>query len=140
MAQTYGMAIIPWSPLGGGLLTGKYQRGQEPPEGARFADQTNPLYRRRLNDRIYDVVEGLQPIADAKGCTLSQLALAWVQQQPGVTSPIIGPRTMEQFEDNMGASTSRSRTTTASRSTASSAAATASRRSTRRTSARTSTV
>ncbi len=99
MAQTYGLAIIPWSPLAGGLLTGKYTRGEEPPEGARFADQDNPIYRRRLNDRIYDVVDGLKPIAEAKGCTLSQLALAWVMQQPGVTSPIIGPRTMEQLED-----------------------------------------
>ncbi len=103
MAQTYGFAIIPWSPLAGGLLTGKYQRGQEPPEGTRFADQDNPLYRRRLTDRIYDVVDGLKPIAQAKGCTLSQLALAWVLHQPGVTSPIIGPRTMEQYVDNIGA-------------------------------------
>ena len=103
MAQSYGMAIIPWSPLGGGLLTGKYKRGDEPPEGARFADRSNPIYARRLNDRIYDVVEGLEPIAKEKGCTLSQLALAWVISRPGVTSPIIGPRTMEQFDDNMGA-------------------------------------
>jgi aryl-alcohol dehydrogenase-like predicted oxidoreductase len=103
MAQTYGMAIIPWSPLAGGLLTGKYTRGEEPPEGARFADTENPIYRRRLNDRIYDVVDGLKPIATEKNCTLSQLALAWVMRQPGVTAPIIGPRTMEQFEDNIGA-------------------------------------
>ncbi|MDE3095654.1 MAG: aldo/keto reductase [Chloroflexota bacterium] len=103
MARTYGFAIIPWSPLGGGLLTGKYKRGEEPPEGARFADTSNPLYRRRLNDRIYDVVEALGEMAAAKGVTMSQLALAWCMQQPGVTSPIIGPRTMEQFEDNMGA-------------------------------------
>ena len=103
MARTYGLAVIPWSPLAGGLLTGKYQRGQELPEGARFADVNNPIYRARLNDRIYDVIEGLQPIADAKGCTLSQLALAWVLHQPGVTSPIIGPRTMEQYDDNMKA-------------------------------------
>jgi aryl-alcohol dehydrogenase-like predicted oxidoreductase len=103
MARTYGFATIPWSPLAGGLLTGKYKRGEEPPEGARFADQSNPLYRRRLNERIYDVIEGLQPIADEKGATLSQLALAWVMQQPGVTSPIIGPRTMEQLEDNLKA-------------------------------------
>jgi aryl-alcohol dehydrogenase-like predicted oxidoreductase len=103
MARTYGMAIIPWSPLAGGLLTGKYQRGQEPPEGARFADQSNPIYRARLNDRIYDVIEGLTTIAEAKGCSISQLALAWVLAQPGVTSPIIGPRTMEQYEDNMKA-------------------------------------
>jgi aryl-alcohol dehydrogenase-like predicted oxidoreductase len=102
-ARTYGFATIPWSPLAGGLLTGKYKRGEEPPEGARFADQTNPIYRRRLNDRIYDVIEGLQPIAEDKGVTLSQLSLAWVMQQPGVTSPIIGPRTMDQLEDNLKA-------------------------------------
>jgi aryl-alcohol dehydrogenase-like predicted oxidoreductase len=103
MARTYGIATIPWSPLAGGLLTGKYKRGEEPPEGARFADQTNPIYRRRLNDRIYDVIEGLEPIAADKGVTLSQLALAWCMQQPGVTSPIIGPRTMDQLEDNLKA-------------------------------------
>ncbi len=103
MARTYGFAVIPWSPLGGGLLSGKYKRGEEPPEGARFADQTNALYRRRLNDRIYDVVDGLREMAEAKGVSMSQLALAWCMQQPGVTAPIIGPRTMEQFTDNMGA-------------------------------------
>ena len=102
-ARTYGIAIIPWSPLAGGLLTGKYRRGQDPPDGARFADQSNPRYRARMNDRIYDVIEPLEEMAKAKGCTLSQFALAWVEQQPGVTSPIIGPRTMEQLEDNLGA-------------------------------------
>jgi aryl-alcohol dehydrogenase-like predicted oxidoreductase len=102
-AQTYGLAVIPWSPLAGGLLTGKYVRGQEPPEGTRFADQTNPIYRRRLTDRIYDVIEPLQELAAQKGCTLSQLSLAWVTQRPGVTSSIIGPRTTEQLEDNLKA-------------------------------------
>ncbi len=102
-ARTYGIAVIPWSPLAGGLLTGKYKRGQEPPEGARFADQSNPRYRARMTERIYDVIEPLEEMAAAKGCTLSQMALAWVEQQPGVTSPIIGPRTMEQLEDNLGA-------------------------------------
>ena len=102
MAQTYGMAIIPWSPLGGGLLTGKYQRGMSMPEDARFAD-SNYGNRRRLTERVYDTVEPLLPLAESKGCTMSQLALAWVNQQPGITSPIIGPRTMEQFEDNLGA-------------------------------------
>jgi aryl-alcohol dehydrogenase-like predicted oxidoreductase len=61
------------------------------------------MQRRRMTEGIFDVVEGLQPIAAEKGVTLSQLALAWCMQQPGVTSPIIGPRTMEQFEDNLGA-------------------------------------
>jgi aryl-alcohol dehydrogenase-like predicted oxidoreductase len=102
-ARTYGFGVIPWSPLAGGLLTGMYKRGEEPPEGARFADTSNPLYRRRLNDRIYDVVEGLEPMAQEKGVSLSQFSLAWCMQQPGVTSPIIGPRTMEQMEDNLAA-------------------------------------
>jgi aryl-alcohol dehydrogenase-like predicted oxidoreductase len=102
MARTYGIGIIPWSPLAGGLLTGKYSRGGQPPEDGRFAHwETNPMQRRRMNDRIFDVIEGLQPIAEAKEVTLSQLSLAWCAQQPGVTSAIIGPRTMEQLEDNL---------------------------------------
>jgi aryl-alcohol dehydrogenase-like predicted oxidoreductase len=103
MAQTYGFATIPWSPLAGGLLTGKYKRGEPPPEGTRFADTTNVYAQRRLNDRIYDIIEGVEAIAQEKGVTISQLSLAWCTQQPGVTSPIIGPRTMEQLEDNLKA-------------------------------------
>lgn len=101
-AQTYGFGIIPWSPLAGGLLTGKYQRGEPLPEDGRYANAA-PAQRRRLTERTYDVVEGLQPIAEGKETSLSRLALAWAVQQPGVTSPIIGPRTMEQFEDNLAA-------------------------------------
>lgn len=101
-AETYGVGIIPWSPLAGGLLTGKYRRGEPLPEDARYAS-ANPMQRRRLTERVYDIVEGLEPIAEAKETSLSQLAIAWAMQQPGITSPIIGPRTMEQFEDNMGA-------------------------------------
>ena len=102
MAQTYGIGIIPWSPLAGGLLTGKYKRGEPLPIDSRYAN-TNAQQMRRLNERVYDVIEGLEPIAESKECTLAQLALAWAVAQPGVTSPIIGPRTMEQFDDNMGA-------------------------------------
>ena len=104
MAQTYGFGIIPWSPLGGGLLTGKYNRDEAPPEDSRFANwESNPMQRRRMNDRIFDVIDGLKPLAEAKGVTLSQFALAWCVQQPGVSSAIIGPRTMDQLEDNLGA-------------------------------------
>ncbi len=104
MARTYGFGVIPWSPLGGGLLTGKYRRGEEPPSDSRFANyENNPIQRRRMTERIFDVIEGLRPLAEAKDVTLSQLALAWCMRQPGVTSPIIGPRTMEQLEDNLGA-------------------------------------
>ena len=104
MAQSYGIGTIPWSPLAGGLLTGKYSRDSQPPEDSRYANiDANPMYRRRMNDAIWDVIEGLEAIAKEKGVSLSQLSLAWVMQQPGVTSPIIGPRTMEQLEDNLKA-------------------------------------
>lgn len=104
MAQTYGTALIPWSPLAGGLLTGKYTRENPAPEGARYADVSdNPRFAERKTDELYDVVEALGPYADDKGATLAQFALAWVMHQPGVTSPIIGPRTMEQLVDNLGA-------------------------------------
>jgi len=104
MAQSYGMGIIPWSPLAGGFLTGKYQRHGEGPTDSRFE------MRRRSggspavleSDRAFDAIEGLQQLAANKGCNIGQLSLAWCTQQPGVTSPIIGPRTMEQLEDNLG--------------------------------------
>ena len=102
MAKTYGLAIIPWGPLGGGLLTGKYQRGQEIPRDGRYADPP-AAYRDRFTENIFDVVEGIEPIARDKGCTLSQFSLAWVLQQDSVTSPIIGPRTLEQLKDNLKA-------------------------------------
>ena len=104
MARTYGIATIPWSPLAGGLLTGKYRRDEAPPEDARYADvEGKPWMERRLTPEVYDVVEALDPLAEEKGCSMAQLALAWVLRQPGVTSPIIGPRTMSQLEDNLGA-------------------------------------
>jgi len=102
MAETYGVATIPWSPLAGGLLTGKYVRGAEPPQGTRYAN-ANPMQQRRYNDRIFDVIEGLIPIAQARGVPLAQFALAWVMGMRGITSPIIGPRTMEQLDDNIAA-------------------------------------
>lgn len=102
MAQTYGLALIPWSPLAGGMLTGKYRRGEEPPEGARLSGA--PWGGRNyFTDEVFTVVETVAALAVEKGCSPSQVALAWCAQQPGVTSPIIGPRTMEQLEDNLGA-------------------------------------
>ena len=98
--RTWGIGIIPWSPLAGGFLTGKYRRGQSAPQGARMEGRegSHELFR----DEVFDAVEALERIAEEKSCSLSQLALAWCMHQPGVTSPIIGPRTMEQFEDNLG--------------------------------------
>jgi aryl-alcohol dehydrogenase-like predicted oxidoreductase len=99
MAQTYGLAVLPWAPLAGGFLTGKYKRGQERPEGARWEKSGE----RHFEDRGFDVIETVEALAKDHRCTPSQLALAWCARQPGVTSPIIGPRTLEQFEDNLGA-------------------------------------
>lgn len=101
VAQTWGLALLPWSPIGGGLLSGKYRLGQAPEQG-RYIDPS-PLQARRLTPRIYDVIEPLSQLAERKGVPLSQLALAWTVQQPGVTSSIIGPRTLAQFEDALAA-------------------------------------
>ncbi len=102
-AQTYGTALIPWSPLAGGFLTGKYEREGEQPEDSRYGMQPNRGGRNTLTDASFDVLDVVQEIAQEKGCTPSQVALAWCKDQPAITSPIIGPRTMEQLEDNLGA-------------------------------------
>ena len=103
MAKTYGIGIIPWSPIAQGLLTGKYRRDRMPDEG-RYTDVDNlpVVHSRRLTADVFDVIDRLDPIAKKKECTMAQLALAWVLGQPGITSPIIGPRTLEQLEDNLG--------------------------------------
>ena len=100
-AQSFGLAVIPWGPLCGGLLSGKYNRDQQI-EGARWQDGKDNA-NRRATEETWDVLDHLQEMANNKGCTMSQLALAWNMAQPGVTAPIIGPRTFEQIEDNLGA-------------------------------------
>jgi aryl-alcohol dehydrogenase-like predicted oxidoreductase len=98
-AQPYGMAIIPWSPLAGGFLTGKYEKGQDPPEGSRLS-KNDP--RSILNDDdAWAVLDVLRQVADELGCNCTQAALAWCRDQPGVTSPIIGPKSNEQLDDNL---------------------------------------
>jgi aryl-alcohol dehydrogenase-like predicted oxidoreductase len=100
---SHGFAIIPWSPLAGGFLSGKYRRTGAQPEG-RFADGTHVRAPALLSSpRAFDAVEALEGLAGEKGIPVSQLALAWTMQQPGITSPIIGPRTREQLEDNLKA-------------------------------------
>jgi aryl-alcohol dehydrogenase-like predicted oxidoreductase len=100
MCRTYGFGVIPWSPLAGGLLTGKYRRGAERPAGSRY-EKSAPFHRD--NERALETAEKLVAVAEEKDCPASQFALAWCMAQPGVTSPIIGPRTMEQLEDNLQA-------------------------------------
>jgi aryl-alcohol dehydrogenase-like predicted oxidoreductase len=98
--EKYGFAVLPWSPLAGGWLTGKYRRGQEPPSDSRGArkgwDTESSAAQMRL-----DVVEKLIALSEEVGVPLTQFALAWTLANPVVTSPIIGPRTMEQLDDNL---------------------------------------
>jgi aryl-alcohol dehydrogenase-like predicted oxidoreductase len=101
VAQQFGLALLPWSPLAGGLLTGKYSRDKRPKD-SRFNDR-NEWTERHFTDDALTVVDRMTELAESKDCTVSQLALAWAMDQPGITSPIIGPRTMEQLEDNLGA-------------------------------------
>ena len=104
MARTYGIAIIPWSPLGGGLLAGRYRRGEAVPTDARFQESDPRVQSRQMfADATFDAIEAVEALATEKGCTVSQLALAWVAGRPGVTSVIIGPRTMAHLEDNLAA-------------------------------------
>lgn len=104
VAQKYGFAILPYSPLGGGILTGKYQRNEPFPEGTRAVDADWGSWATSfLSDKVYHLVDVLREMAEEHDCTVSQLALAWVMQQPGVISPIIGPRTLTHLDDNLGA-------------------------------------
>ncbi|MBN1583948.1 MAG: aldo/keto reductase [Anaerolineae bacterium] len=103
MALQHGIALLPYSPLGGGILTGQYRRGQPYPDGSRLTFEKWAAYWDDLNDRVYDLLDLLAEISAEKSCTISQLALAWTMAQPGITSVILGPRTQEQLDDNLGA-------------------------------------
>ncbi len=100
-ARSFGLAILPWGPLCGGLLTGKYHRDQPASEGRWQGGQDN--FERKPTPLAWDVLDLLREMAGERDCTVSQIALAWCGAQPGVTAPIIGPRTYEQAEDNLGA-------------------------------------
>ena len=100
-AQSFGLAVLPWGPLCGGLLTGKYARGDAGAEGRWQGGADNQ--GRRITPAAFDLIEALVSHAGDKACTPSQLALAWNAAQPGVTAPVVGPRTLEQLVDNLGA-------------------------------------
>ena len=102
MAENYGLAIIPWSPLAGGFLTGKYKRSEERPENSRLTER-NEWKDHHFSDAAFDVLDVVISIAKEKSVTPSQLSLAWTLRNDIVTSTIIGPRTMEQYEDNIKA-------------------------------------
>lgn len=100
-----GVGITPWGPLGGGFLSGKYRRGDRPEAGriATTGDNTEESWERRNTARNWDIIDAVDAIAAARGASYAQIALAWLRAKPQVSSVIIGARTLEQFEDNMGA-------------------------------------
>jgi len=102
MAQSFGYAIIPWAPIASGILTGKYKRDGSGTDGSRLQPGNNRHDALMNNDKAFDLIDLVKELADEKGKTTAQVAMAWVHTRPGVTAPIIGPRTMDQLEDYLG--------------------------------------
>jgi aryl-alcohol dehydrogenase-like predicted oxidoreductase len=94
--RTYGFGVIPWAPIAGGLLTGKYRLGQARPAGVRYE---KGAFNNRDNDAALAKVEEYLQFCEERGYAPTQFAMAWCAAQPGITSPIIGPRTLDQLED-----------------------------------------
>jgi aryl-alcohol dehydrogenase-like predicted oxidoreductase len=106
-AQASGLGLLPWSPLGGGWLTGKYEREQPPTGATRLGE--NPARgveaydRRNRVERTWDVIDAVRAVADDRDASMAQVALAWLADRPAVTSVILGARTVDQLDDNLGA-------------------------------------
>lgn len=106
-AEANGLGLLPWSPLGGGWLTGKYRRDQRPEGATRLGENPDrgveAYDRRSAADRTWRVVDAVQSVADDLGVSMAQVALAWLVDRPAVSSVILGARTVEQLDDNLGA-------------------------------------
>ena len=100
MANDQQMAILPWSPLAGGFLSGKYTRNNKPDSDSRRLTFDFPPVN---PERAYDIIDVMKTVADQHGVSVAQIALAWVLAKPGVTSIIIGAKTTEQLLDNIAA-------------------------------------
>jgi aryl-alcohol dehydrogenase-like predicted oxidoreductase len=105
--QSTGLGLLPWSPLGGGWLTGKYRRDTRPSGATRLGENPDrgveAYHRRSGAERTWDVVAAVREVAEARGASPAQIALAWLVDRPTVTSVILGARTVEQLADNLGA-------------------------------------
>jgi aryl-alcohol dehydrogenase-like predicted oxidoreductase len=97
ICRTYDIGVIPYSPLAGGFLTGKYRRDKD-------VDSVRARgVKRYFSEQNWQLLDKMESIGEERGASISQVALAWQLSNPVITSPIIGPRTIEQFEDNLGA-------------------------------------
>ena len=100
MARRHGVGVCVWGPLGYGLLSGKYRKGGEIPDGGRWTTE-NVAGSDRFTEEALDAVEALIPLAEAHGITLAQFAHAWLLTRPGITSVLIGPRTIEHLRSTL---------------------------------------
>ncbi|MGD8603160.1 MAG: aldo/keto reductase [Anaerolineales bacterium] len=100
VCQRYGLAVIPYSPLAGGVLTGKYSRDGNDPDSQRASSQSIQNYLQQPS--TWATLEALKRVGQQHGKSISQIALAWLLHRDSITSPIIGPRTLAQLEDNLG--------------------------------------
>ncbi|SIO66566.1 aryl-alcohol dehydrogenase (NADP+) [Singulisphaera sp. GP187] len=101
--ERYGMGAMVWSPLAKGMLTGRYRKGHETPDGVR----ARYFPRQMADERKLDAVERLLPLAEEVGLSLTHMAMAFVMAHPGVTSAILGPRTMEHLDDLLAGANAR---------------------------------
>jgi len=99
LAKSEGLAILPWSPLAGGFLSGKFTRDGGPNDARRAVFDFPPVDK----DKAFDIIDAMRPIADARGVSVAQIALSWLLHQPHVTSVIIGAKTEAQLDDNIAA-------------------------------------
>jgi aryl-alcohol dehydrogenase-like predicted oxidoreductase len=102
MCRDYGVDLVPWSPLAGGFLTGKYTRGEEPPEGTRGATDQQ-FVDSYLTGENFDALEEVEAVAADVGASPVEVALAWLVNHDQVAAPIVGARTPEQLEENLAA-------------------------------------
>ena len=99
-----GMGLLPWSPLGGGWLSGKYRRDQRPSGATRLGEDPGrgmEAYDRRGTDRTWHVIDAVQKVAEDRGTSMAEVALAWVTGRPAVSSTILGARTLDQLDTNL---------------------------------------
>jgi aryl-alcohol dehydrogenase-like predicted oxidoreductase len=99
LCQRYGLAMLPWSPIAMGMLAGRYPVDRPFPEGSRAAANPQGIYAQRINRKGLEAAAGVPEIAARYGLTPAQVSLLWVKDQPGITAPLIGPRTLEQLDE-----------------------------------------
>jgi aryl-alcohol dehydrogenase-like predicted oxidoreductase len=103
-AQDAGLGLLPWSPLGGGWLSGKYRRSERPSGSTRLGEDPGrgmEAWQRRGTEHTWNVIEAVQDVAEARGISMAEVALAWVTDRPAVSATILGARSVEQLEINL---------------------------------------